>query len=1078
MRSERTRVLPTMDDICFGSASEDSHKGYSGNLGYFDRSWLYFVKPNLYFPTNKEIRIIDWRLAVLFRGLQATIILYFLYGLVYGQEYLKTDDPGQVLSLYVSDGTALALQEEKAAIQIAGSDPGPDNYCNRLSSYDFIWSENWAYIFNICIAPFVGDLAQKGQQGASFFFSTVTEQTRYQRFENVQGNRSDAHCLEIFSQHDASWNIPCLDTTDEWRTNFHTRRIAHYTRGIFDELDGSNRTMCVCEASRGVIKIGADKAILYIDHYYRSSMSTGAHTKTYVRTYGNSSIKRVFEEGDTLSMTLEQILEYTEVELDKRSDEGLNKQWMDASTDTERSALQGPAGAESGLYPFVRISGLRVEVSMNYYNYGLERTSVERQADQTVDNSQDATVCVMEFRPYFVWTSQGHAFVDGDVRMNELVDNYNYGVLVTFHSGGVIGGFDGVLLLTALTQAIVMSGVATSVTTFAAHYLLGKKSVLYKSVLSERLDALSLYSKFATQAIMASLLYDIIDHNGSGRIGKFELYKQLRRPFCRSMNGEQIGTLVEFIIYMAHLQHIPKVDSNGEECDSDSGSEVEELLQVATPSGKLQLQEDGKRARTSGRHRHINRSQWISVITGPPCTLQQCIDVINRKFDQGHFMPTPAEMNAYTVFENSFSTENSENQNNIFDVISEGLAERAGLEPPLEEESPQLNLSLIFIKMQEMQKQIDALAAAREDPSRRRRRRRLQEDEACAKQGYGERCLPRPQPHRNLRQPEAALRRGGGKGGGGAGCGGGAIHEEGICRRPARALHTPQQRLAHMGVGRAAWSAARATTSVDLIPSPYQWAVRTSGRFQLPDLAAGRGGGASHLVKEIRDGAVLTRKSLGESGEAAACLSGLGMVARWREPAEAGRGLVMAKPIPGEVQAPPADMVRLVCGSPALRGELASPYDGAFNLCQPSAWQCRLQERTATICVLGTGQQAEGLAEARASALASNSAITGLRSCTAVPARTATSANAAAPSPDHRRRSIFLQSRVQLQHAQMLPQYRGLDFRAEQREAPLDHPGLLQSILWAQQQVQRPLTEDARRRKRVDPGDPRAKACA
>eukprot|EP00854_Cymbomonas_tetramitiformis_P016343 gene16343-19401_t len=436
-------------------------------------------------------------------------------------------------------------------------------------------------------------------------------------------------------------------------------------------------------------------------------MSTGAHTKTYVRTYGNSSIKRVFEEGDTLSMTLEQILEYTEVELDKRSDEGLNKQWMDASTDTERSALQGPAGAESGLYPFVRISGLRVEVSMNYYNYGLERTSVERQADQTVDNSQDATVCVMEFRPYFVWTSQGHAFVDGDVRMNELVDNYNYGVLVTFHSGGVIGGFDGVLLLTALTQDDP-----------------GQVLSLYVSDGT----ALALQEEKAAIQIAGS---DPGPDNYCNRLSSYDfiwsenwayIFNICIAPFVGDLaqKGQQGASFFfSTVTEQTRYQRFENVQGNR------SDAHCLEIFSQHDASWNIPCLDTTDEWRTNFHTRRI--AHYTRGIFDE-------LDGSNRTMC-GHFMPTPAEMNAYTVFENSFSTENSENQNNIFDVISEGLAERAGLEPPLEEESPQLNLSLIFIKMQEMQKQIDALAAAREDPSRRRRRRRLQEDEACAKQG-------------------------------------------------------------------------------------------------------------------------------------------------------------------------------------------------------------------------------------------------------------------------------------------------------------------------------------------------------
>ncbi|KAK3256920.1 hypothetical protein CYMTET_33971 [Cymbomonas tetramitiformis] len=122
--------------------------------------WYQYLKPNLVFPTEKIIRIVDWRLALTFRGLQIAIVSYFLWDAVFHQHFLLKVEPDNILSLYVSDGDAVALQKEFYQQQVYGDD-SDDNYCNRNSSYHYKWSESWQYLFNGCVALIPGMLAKK-----------------------------------------------------------------------------------------------------------------------------------------------------------------------------------------------------------------------------------------------------------------------------------------------------------------------------------------------------------------------------------------------------------------------------------------------------------------------------------------------------------------------------------------------------------------------------------------------------------------------------------------------------------------------------------------------------------------------------------------------------------------------------------------------------------------------------------------------------------------------------------------------------------------------------------------------------
>ncbi|KAK3255689.1 hypothetical protein CYMTET_35141, partial [Cymbomonas tetramitiformis] len=314
------------------------------------------------------------------------------------------------------------------------------------------------------------------------------------------------------------------------------------------------------------------------------------------------------------------------------------------------------------------IAGLRLLIKMEYYNYRMVPGEVyDDDEANKIDNSGADTVCVMTLRPFLLWTSQGNKFNFDGSTTDDLKDNYDYGVLVTFESGGLIGAFDNFRLFTALTQILVMLSVAAKVTAFIARNYVGKKSVLYTSVTSERLDALSIYSRFAVQTITASLAYDIVDNDGSGRINKSEIYAQLRKLFSTSMNERQIATLVEFMVYMAHETHIPQLhqaeieteayeadgtaslaDNIDKEADQETGSmsmPANAARTMRTRSNSLKLSFPSRRR---GTHKsHVSRAQWVTVFAGHPCTLEQCIDVINHKSDQGEFTPKPQDMKAY-----------------------------------------------------------------------------------------------------------------------------------------------------------------------------------------------------------------------------------------------------------------------------------------------------------------------------------------------------------------------------------------------------------------------------------------------
>eukprot|EP00854_Cymbomonas_tetramitiformis_P029736 gene29736-37076_t len=98
------------------------------------------------------------------------------------------------------------------------------------------------------------------------------------------------------------------------------------------------------------------------------------------------------------------------------------------------------------------------------------------------------------------------------------VDEYKYGIQITFAAHGITGGFDYFVFITALTQAIVMMGTAGGITSFWAmlesrlnicqspimfiRNMMGKKSIQYTNIVNERFNVLDMYAQFGVQAVV------------------------------------------------------------------------------------------------------------------------------------------------------------------------------------------------------------------------------------------------------------------------------------------------------------------------------------------------------------------------------------------------------------------------------------------------------------------------------------------------------------------------------------------------------------------------------------------------
>eukprot|EP00854_Cymbomonas_tetramitiformis_P004504 gene4504-5521_t len=464
--------------------------------GFFERFWYDNVKGLLTFTAQKEVVIADWRLGLLFRTLQLPVLCYVLYLLVYKQNFLVQGPVLAVFSMYTSDAGVREHQED------------------------------------------------------------VRQETHYYRERNPTGD-PDA-CSSIF---DAAGLNPCASDSEAENLQQYYSAVTQESNdvGYFLQLDDRNGSVCTCKANRGRFTIGTENVTLSIDHYYHSDTLSGQLVKTYVRNVKNNAVVKKFDAGYTLNMTVQELLQWAEVSLDERCDEGSNSQWLTDQSEEQKRSLQGPQGYEEGRYPHLRTSGLSIEVTMEYYNYRLAQPSdleglddIDKNSVEKLNNAQASTVCIMTLRPYLVWTSQGHDLTwtgKSIVNRYELgVDKYRYGVLLSFKSGGTIAYFDYFNLITALTQGLVLlSTVSTLVSLFIQH---GYENI-YSNMLQENCDARSEYARFAVRALVASVAFDLLDDSDNGILSKTEVFKKLRLLFYKHMSYSETATLVEFIMYMA-----------------------------------------------------------------------------------------------------------------------------------------------------------------------------------------------------------------------------------------------------------------------------------------------------------------------------------------------------------------------------------------------------------------------------------------------------------------------------------------------------------------------------------------------
>ena len=290
--------------------------------------------------------------------------------------------------------------------------------------------------------------------------------------------------------------------------------------------------ICTYQSNVNLFPVGVEEISLNILHGY--STLSGAYDavtnpKTYIRRKGDDANYKVIE-GKDIALSVAELMEIAGVDLDEPFD-------AQPSGVVPAAGLQANSGESVGVFPRPRLTGVRVAVSINYYNYNLDDP----------DGSELGTsdiYAVAEVESQLAWTSRGQDVryrsvpTDWDSPVNgagipngALEDMYVYGINIVVNANGVVASFNFQLFITTIVSGLVFLGVAKNVVDLVAMYGLGVKSKLFKQFIQEEVNLEEECARFSLAALMASEFFRKKDADGSGRLELTEIQDMLRETF-------------------------------------------------------------------------------------------------------------------------------------------------------------------------------------------------------------------------------------------------------------------------------------------------------------------------------------------------------------------------------------------------------------------------------------------------------------------------------------------------------------------------------------------------------------------
>ena len=484
--------------------------------------WMRSNIVNLSFSANKVVVIRDWRLAVLNLIFSLGIVSWVIYSLFTGKTYIVTEVPTGVASAWGLASTEYTSAQ--TAIYNGGS-----SFCDTLTNYQFKYSDDWYYSAPLCALYTGAELISKLPSGNVMFFTTHISETIKQRYLKPLGG--------------------CLSDPNG--------------------LGGAVEVMGRCEHTKSTnfLAPGIEESYFAFNHYFDSRLQSGSKPMTYIRREGSDDNLYTFEKGAAIRLKLSEWLNITGIELDKPFNEQ-NVNGLDIT------GFNG-AGVDIEKYPYVRTSGLRLNIAVRYHNFDLDRIVHTNIGDSEV-------YAVVTVSPKIGWFSKGDEIlysqedggrgfdIDNPINLTSgqpngiYYDFYRYGILFDIQQTGLVGEMNYLFILMQFTSGIVLLGLATTLVGFIAKFGLGAKSDLYKGAILETFDVHREAAKYAAQACVATKSFKDADEDGRGDLDFDELTTLIKGSFSKSYLDEGVddsfseSEITEMAYYMMRAadQHL------------------------------------------------------------------------------------------------------------------------------------------------------------------------------------------------------------------------------------------------------------------------------------------------------------------------------------------------------------------------------------------------------------------------------------------------------------------------------------------------------------------------------------------
>ena len=464
-----------------------------------------FLRANvleLSYLTEKRTLIRDWRLALLYYALLGLVTTYVVTSLVNGKSYIMTEVPTGVASAWGSGG------EEFSKLQKEWSD---GDQCTEAGREKYMFNYSTSYVYNNVNCGYfnAAEMISKLPSGNVMFFATHAHQSLAARYKATTT--------------DGGLTYTCPDAAME---SIFGEAAQQVVEGRCTHLKENN-----------YIIPGMEGSTMSFDHSYDTTSGeySGTKPKTYVQKKDSDVNEYEFAPGQSVQLTMKQWLELAGVDLDKPFDqqpgnfegtlEGLTGGGADYSgTGTQLNS--------AGKYPYPRLSGVRLNILVRYFNYDLHK-----KVHTEIDIYDDDVYAIVTVSPVLGWFSKGQeiTYRSNPTDLTDPIDAadgapdgyfqdmYKYGILFDIQQTGLVGVLDPVFVILTLTSGLVLLGVAGTIVNLLAKFGLGDLSKTYKSFIQEECDIQLEAARYTAQSIVASRAFKVANKDGEGQLDFAEL---------------------------------------------------------------------------------------------------------------------------------------------------------------------------------------------------------------------------------------------------------------------------------------------------------------------------------------------------------------------------------------------------------------------------------------------------------------------------------------------------------------------------------------------------------------------------